>query len=267
MERKSTVADEEETYTRRARDQLRKRSKKDSEEVKRQKERLKARFEPSETSSDTSRRSSSKAPRSSRLMSNASYNDRPYVEPLGPSAVRPTVALPALPSVVKPGRRFDGPVAVSKTGHPAISHYQDSAYSSKPRRAGMERPTVSYKYDEDMPPPSGLVGNYYPYPFEEDPDQFLRAQQPTSIDRSADNDREKSHSAVPHNQDPSESSEPHSTRMERPTVSHKYDGAKSPTAGYEDGNYYPHSLDQAPDESQKAQKSTSSDQLPDDDRD
>ena len=133
-----------------------------------QKDRLKGRFERSDTSSDasSSKRSSSKAPRPSRRMSSASYADRPYVEPLGPRAARPTVSIPtSQPSVVSPGRRFDGPVAVSKTGQPAISHYQDPAYSSTPRSAGMERPTVFYKYDGVMSPTAGYEdGNYYPHP-------------------------------------------------------------------------------------------------------
>lgn len=133
-----------------------------------QKDRLKGRFERSETSSDasSSRRSSSKAPRGSRRMSHASYSDRPYVEPLGPPAARPTVTIPTpQPSVVSPGRRFDGPIAVSKTGQPAISHYQDPAYSSTPRSTGMERPTVFYKYDGAMSPIAGYEnGNYYPHP-------------------------------------------------------------------------------------------------------
>lgn len=136
-------------------------------EADQQKDRLKGRFERSETSSDasSSRRSSSKAPRSSRRMSHVSYTDRPYVEPLGPAAARPTVAIPTSPSVPTPGRRFDGPVAVSKTGQPAISHYQDPAYSSTPRTAGMERPTVFYKYDGAMSPTAGYEnGNYYPHP-------------------------------------------------------------------------------------------------------
>lgn len=238
VERKSTVADEEETYTRRARDQLRKRSKKDSEEVNRQKERLKARFERSETSSDTSRRSSSKTPRSSRRISNASYNDRPYVEPLGPSAVRPTVALPALPSVVKPGRRFDGPVAVSKTGQ--------KSYAERP-------------YVEPIGPAAGRAITAIPAP----PNVVSPGRQFDGLVAVS----KTGHPAISSYLDLAYSSVPHSTRMERPTVSHKYDGAKSPTTGYEDGNYYPHPLDQAPDESQKAQKPTSSDQLPDDDRD
>lgn len=136
-------------------------------DVDQQKDRLKGRFERSETSSDasSSRRSSSKAPRSSRRMSHVSYTDRPYVEPLGPPAARPTVAIPTSPNVVKAGRRFDGPIAVSKTGEPAISHYQEPAYSSTPRSAGMERPTVFYKYDGAMSPTGGYEnGNYYPHP-------------------------------------------------------------------------------------------------------
>ncbi|KAI7787166.1 hypothetical protein LA080_000502 [Diaporthe eres] len=135
-------------------------------DVDQQKDRLKGRFERSETSSDGSstRRSSSKAPRSSRRMSHASYSDRPYVEPLGPPAARPTVTIPASPSVVSPGRRFDGPIAMAKTGQPAMSHYQDPAYSSTPRSAGMERPTVFYKYDGAMSPTAYENGNYYPHP-------------------------------------------------------------------------------------------------------
>lgn len=138
-------------------------------DVDQQKDRLKGRFERSETSSDasSSKRSSSKTPRSSRPMSNAPYADRPYVEPLGPRAARPTVAIPTpQPSVVSPGRRFDGPVAISKTGQPAISQYQDPAYSSTPRSAGMERPTVFYKYDGVMSPTATGYenGNYYPHP-------------------------------------------------------------------------------------------------------
>jgi hypothetical protein len=133
-----------------------------------QKDRLKGRFERSETSSEasSSKRSSSKAPRTSRRMSNASYADRPYVEPLGPRVARPTVSIPsAQPSVVNPGRRFDGPVAMSKTGQPAISHYQDPAYSSTPRSAGLERPTVFYKYDGVLSPTAAYEdGNYYPHP-------------------------------------------------------------------------------------------------------
>lgn len=136
-------------------------------DVDQQKDRLKGRFERSETSSDgsSSRRSGSKAPRSSRRMSHASYSDRPYVEPLGPPAARPTVTIPTSPGVVNPGRRFDGPIAVSKTGQPAMSHYQDPAYSSTPRSAGMERPSVFYKYDGAMSPTAGYEnGNYYPHP-------------------------------------------------------------------------------------------------------
>lgn len=135
-------------------------------DVDQQKDRLKGRFERSETSSDGSstRRSSSKAPRSSRRMSHASYSDRPYVEPLGPPAARPTVTIPVSPTVVSPGRRFDGPIAMSKTGQPAMSHYQDPAYSSTPRSAGMERPTVFYKYDGAMSPTAYENGNYYPHP-------------------------------------------------------------------------------------------------------
>ncbi|KAG6360600.1 hypothetical protein INS49_011662 [Diaporthe citri] len=135
-------------------------------DVDQQKDRLKGRFERSETSSDgsCSRRSSSKAPRSSRRMSHVSYSDRPYVEPLGPPAARPTVTIPTSPSVVSPGRRFDGPIAMSKTGQPAMSHYQDPAYSSTPRSAGMERPTVIYQYDGAMSPTAFENGNYYPHP-------------------------------------------------------------------------------------------------------
>lgn len=136
-------------------------------EVDQQKDRLKGRFERSETSSDasSSRRSSSKAPRSSRRMSHVSYGDRPYVEPLGPAAARPTVTIPTSPNVVTPGRRFDGPVAVSKTGQPVVSHYQEPAYSSTPRSAGIERPTVFYKYDGAMSPTAAYEnGNYYPHP-------------------------------------------------------------------------------------------------------
>ena len=131
-----------------------------------QKDRLKGRFERSETSSDasSSKRSSSKAPRSSRRMS-STYAERPYVEPLGPRVARPTVSIPSQPSVVSPGRRYDGPVAVSKNGQPAISQYADPTYSSIPRSAGMERPTVFYKYDGPMSPTSGYEnGNYYPHP-------------------------------------------------------------------------------------------------------
>lgn len=197
-----------------------------------------------------------------------SYAERPYVEPLGPAAARPTVAVPTSPNIVSPGRRFDGPVTVSKTSQPAVFRPQAPTYSEL-RSGGMERPTVFYKYD-GVESPSAVYegGNYYPHPSDQAPDQSQRAQQPTGIDEPADNDREKRHSAVPHNQDPADCSGPHSTRsMERPTVFYKYDGAKSPTAGYEDGNYYPHPLSQAPDKSQKAQQPTSSDQLPEDDRD
>lgn len=136
-------------------------------DIDQQKDRLKGRFERSETSSDGSstRRSSSKAPRSSRRMSHVSYGERPYVEPMGPAAARPTVAIPTSPNVVSPGRRFDGPIAISKTGQPAISQYQDPTYSSTPRSAGMERPTVFYKYDGAMSPSAGYeTGNYYPHP-------------------------------------------------------------------------------------------------------
>lgn len=243
VERKSTVADEEETHTRRVRDQLRKRSKKDSEEVKQQKDRLMARFERSETSNDTSKRSSSAAPRSSRRVSNVSYTDRPYVEPLGPAAARPTVAIPTSPSIVSPGRRFDGPIAISKTSQPAMSLYKDPAYSSTPRPAGMERPTVFYKYDGVMSPTAGYEnGNYHPHPLNQAPDQPQRAQQPTSIDEPADNDHEKRHNAASNYQDPEDSSAPRRAGMERPTVSYKYDDVMSPTTGYENGNYYPHPL-------------------------
>lgn len=138
-------------------------------DIEQQKDRLKGRFERSETSSDasSSKRSSSKAPRtSSRRLSTASYADRPYVEPLGPRAARPTVSIPtSQPSVVSPGRRFDGPVAMAQTGQPAIAHYQDPAYSSTPRSAGMERPTVFYRYDGLMSPTAGYEdGNYHPHP-------------------------------------------------------------------------------------------------------
>lgn len=135
-------------------------------DVDQQKDRLKGRFERSETSSDGSstKRSSSKAPRSSRRMSHVSYSDRPYVEPLGPPAARPTVTIPVSPSVPSPGRRFDGPIAMSKTGQPAMSHYQDPAYSSTPRSAGIERPTVFYKYEGAMSPNAYENGNYFPHP-------------------------------------------------------------------------------------------------------
>lgn len=235
---RNTVApDDEEEDRLRLRDQLRKRSK--EEEVIQQQDRLKKRFESSDPTSNTSRRTSSKARRSSRRM----YTDRPFVEPLGPPGARPTVAIPTSPNVVSPGRRFDGPVAVSKTSQPAISQYQNPAYSSAPRSAGMERPTVFYKYGGvENPGATYEDGNYYPHPLDETPDQSQRAQQPTSIDEPAENDREKRHNAVPHNQNPDDSSGPHSTHMKRPTVFYKYDGAMSPSTGNEEGNYHPHPL-------------------------
>ncbi|KAG8160385.1 hypothetical protein KVR01_009921 [Diaporthe batatas] len=138
-------------------------------DVEQQKDRLKGRFERSETSSDasSSKRSSSRAPRTtSRRLSSAAYADRPYVEPLGPRAARPTVSIPTpQPSAASPGRRFDGPVAMAQTGQPAIAHYQDPAYSSTPRSAGMERPTVFYRYDGLMSPTANYEdGNYHPHP-------------------------------------------------------------------------------------------------------
>lgn len=137
-------------------------------EVDQQKGRLKERFERSETSSDASstKRSSSKPPRSSRRMSNASYAERPYVEPYGPGVARPTIHIPTPPqSATSAGRRFDGHVAVSKTGQPAVAHYQDPAYSSTPRSAGMERPSVLYSYDGVVSPHTAYeTGNYYPHP-------------------------------------------------------------------------------------------------------
>ncbi|KAI3399238.1 hypothetical protein diail_7400 [Diaporthe ilicicola] len=133
-------------------------------DVDQQKGRLKERFERSETSSDGSstKRSSSKAPKSSRRMSNASYAERPYIEPYGAPVARPTILIPTPPPA---SRRFDGHVAVSKTNQPAVAQYQDPAYSSTPRSAGMERPSVFYSYDGVMSPKTGYEnGNYYPHP-------------------------------------------------------------------------------------------------------
>lgn len=175
---RNTVApDDEEEDRPWLRDQLRKRSK--EEEVNQQKDRLKERFERSDPTSNASRRTSSKDPRSSRRMSHDSDTDSPYVEPLGPATPRPIVAIPipTSPNVVRPGRRFNGPVAVSKTSQPAISLYevyQSPAYSSAPRSAGMI-------YED---------GNYYPHPLDQAPDQSQREQQPTSSDQPTDDDRD-----------------------------------------------------------------------------
>ncbi|KAJ0125437.1 hypothetical protein J7T55_006783 [Diaporthe amygdali] len=140
-------------------------------DVDQQKGRLKERFErSSETgSSDASstKRSSSKAPKSSRRMSSASYAERPYIEPYGAAVPRPKIVIPTpTQSTTSGGRRFDGPVAISKTGQPAVAQYQDPAYSSTPRSTGMERPTVFYSYDGVTSPShvSYENGNYYPHP-------------------------------------------------------------------------------------------------------
>lgn len=132
-----------------------------------EKSRLKERFVPrteNSSESSSSKRSSSRAPRGSRRLSTASYADRPvYVEPFGPGAARPSNTSPTTP-IATGGRRYDGYVATSKTGYPAISTLQDPAYSSTPR--SIDRPSVLYSYtDASMQPNMNYEdGNYHAHP-------------------------------------------------------------------------------------------------------
>lgn len=68
-------------------------------------------------------------------------------------------------STISYGRRSERPLTTSTTGQPVVSPFVNPVYSSTPRSARMERPSVFYSYEGVPSPNVGYEdGNYHPHP-------------------------------------------------------------------------------------------------------